>query len=69
MRRPLSLSEKELEVVLLIRQLVAQSGNRDTDILVQKRGGHLRVCSVGMPERLPQKAADVVSADVVQYGK
>jgi hypothetical protein len=50
--RSLSLSEKELEMVLLIRQLVQLAGQRDTDILVQKRGGYLRVCGVGMPERL-----------------
>ena len=65
MRRPLSLSEKELEMVLLIRQLVLLAGTRDTDIIVQKRGGHLRVCGVGMPERLVQPVQDLTETDPV----
>jgi hypothetical protein len=64
--RSLSLSEKELEMVLLIRQLVQQAGQRDTDILVQKRGAYLRVCGVGMPERLVQPSPNLTPQAVIK---
>ena len=66
MRRPLSLSEKELEMVLLIRQLVARSGNRDTDILLKKRGGHVLVCEVAMPERLVQNVPHLTERNTMR---
>jgi tetraacyldisaccharide-1-P 4'-kinase len=64
--RSISLSEKELEMVLLIRQLVTLAGRRDTDILVQKRGDYLRVCGVGMPERLVDTLPNLTQATAVK---
>ena len=57
MRRSVSMNEQEVEMFLLIRQLLESAQWRDTDIVVQKRGNHLRVCSVGMPERLTTNVA------------
>ena len=56
--RSIALSDKELEMLLLIRQIItdADKNGRDVDIVIQKRGAHLRTCRVGMPERLPHNA-------------
>jgi len=57
--RSIGLTDKELEMLLIIRQIIAEADKhgRDVDIVIQKRGGHLRTCKVGMPERLPRDVA------------
>lgn len=66
MRRSVAMTEQEIEMFLLIRQILESAQWRDTDIVVQKRGNHLRVCSVGMPERLTTNVATLTKHEHIR---
>ena len=46
------LTEKEIDLILLLRQVEAENVNRDFDLMLCYRGNHLQVRRVQMPERL-----------------
>lgn len=48
----MSLTDKEVDVILILRQLQRENAGRDFEALVCVRGSHLLVKRVAMPERV-----------------
>ena len=46
------LTEKEVDLILILRQVAVENQGRDFDLMLCYRGNHLQVRRVQMPERL-----------------
>jgi hypothetical protein len=53
MNHTITLSTKEVEMLLLVRQILLRCGDFPCDILLQKRNGQFIVRETKRPERLP----------------